>query len=88
MMEMITDSGDERMIMDLKCPYCGSEALDMGSPDEEWWGNDMISKWYVTCDHGHRFVVSDVNRLTSRLVAKDDKELDVLIKKEEEEEMI
>lgn len=73
------------MIMDLKCPHCGSESLDMGSPDEEWWGEDMVSKWYVRCDNGHRFIVSDVNTLTSRLVAKDNEDLERLILEEEKE---
>ena len=73
------------MIMDLKCPFCGSEALDMGSPDEDFWGDDMISKWHVRCDKGHKFIVSDVNTLTSRLVAKDEEDLERLILEEEKE---
>lgn len=74
------------MIMDLKCPYCGSDHLNMGSPDEEWWGDDLLSRWHARCDNGHEFIVSEYNELVSRLVAKDDEDLSRLADEEDEKE--
>ena len=73
------------MIMDNKCPYCGSEAINFGSPDEDWWGEELVSRWDARCENGHEFIVSEVRSLTSRIVAKDEDDLERLITEEEKE---
>ena len=75
------------MIMEQKCPYCGSVSLKMDVDDDEWSGNDaFIRAWSCTCENGHRFIMSEVLTVTSRLVATDQDELDRLIAEEESEE--
>ena len=76
------------MMMEQKCPYCGSERLDFWSSDDEPVSDtETISQWDVRCEKcGERFIVSEVLTVTSRLVAKDDRELNELIKKEQEED--
>ena len=46
---------------------------------------EFIRSWRCYCECGKSFIISDVVTITSRLVAKDDEELDALIVKEEEE---
>lgn len=76
------------MMMEQKCPHCGNERLDFWSSDDEQVSDtECIRLWDVRCEKcGERFLVSEVLTVTSRLVAKDDKELDVLIRKEMDEE--
>lgn len=76
------------MMMEQKCPHCGSERLDFWSSDDEPVSDtEIIRRWDVRCEScGKGFIVSEVLTVTSRLVAKDDAELDELIKKEMEEE--
>ena len=82
------------MMMEQRCPYCGSERLDFRTFDDEPVSeNEIIRTWDVSCcncGRGHGgdkgFIVSEVLTVTSRLVAKDEEELDGLIRKETEED--
>ncbi len=76
------------MMMEQKCPHCGAGNLDFWSSDDEPVSDtEIIRRWDVRCEKcGKGFIVSEVLTVTSRLVAKDDGELDELIKKEMEEE--
>lgn len=74
-------------MMEQVCPHCGSGHLEYFQSLDEWVSdNECIRQWDVRCAEGHRFIISEVHTVTSRLVAKDDKELDALIAKEENEE--
>lgn len=71
------------MMMKEKCPICGSESLDYGSYEDEVVSDvETIREWHPCCDKGHEFIISEVLTVTSRIVAKDDNELDELIEKE------
>lgn len=76
------------MMMDNKCPYCGSSTIEMWTNDDEWVSDtQFISDITGECyDCKKRFIISEVRTVTSRLVAKDQNELDALIVKEEEED--
>ena len=76
------------MMMEQKCPHCGAGNLEFYESDDEWVSdNECIRQWDVRCEKcGKGFIISEVLTVTSRLVAKDDKELDALIVKEEEED--
>lgn len=75
------------MIMEARCPYCKSEDIRYGSFDEEGAGADTIKNWRdCQCSNKHHFIISEVHTITSRIVAKDDNELEELIKKELNEE--
>lgn len=76
------------MIMDQKCPHCGAENLEFYESDDEWVSeNECIRRWDVRCEKcGQGFIISEVLTVTSRLVAKDDAELDELIEKETKEQ--
>lgn len=74
------------MIMKERCPICGSKNLDYGMYEDEPVSNtETIREWHPCCENGHEFIISEVLTVTSRLVAKDDEELDRLIKEEEKE---
>ena len=78
----------DKMMMQQECPYCNSKSLHFYDKDDEWVSDDScIRTWKVKCDRNHEFIISEVLMVTSRLVAKDDDELDKLIKEEEKEEM-
>ena len=76
------------MIMDEKCPHCGCENIVMDVDREEMVSDtEMIVNFNCRCGKCKEgFIISEVRTVTSRLVAKDDGELDELIKKEMEEE--
>ena len=68
------------MIMECKCPHCGGENFEMEIDREE--NTDeltMIRQWNCHCACGETFIISDVQQVTSRLVAKDLDDLERLI---------
>ena len=74
------------MIMELRCPECGSEAIVEQDPDYEWQsGDECIINWNCRCENDHYFIVSEIVRTTSRLVAKDHDDLERLIDEEDKE---
>lgn len=74
------------MIMELRCPHCGSEAIVEQDPDYEWQtGDECIINWDCRCENDHHFIVSEIVRTTSRLVAKDHNDLERLIDEEDKE---
>ena len=74
-------------MMEQKCPFCGEDHLEYFQSMDEWVSdNECIRQWDVRCAQGHGFIISEVHTVTSRLVAKDNEELDALIVKEEEED--
>lgn len=75
------------MMMDLKCPRCGSENVAEMDPDYDWDSSDeCIVTWDVKCGGcGKTFIVSEVVKTISRIVAKDSDDLDRLIEEEEKE---
>ena len=77
------------MIMEEKCPHCGSENIQMDVDDEEYnTSTETIVTWDCHCfGCGKDFIMSDVVTVTSRLVAKDNDELDRLIEEEIKEDM-
>lgn len=75
------------MIMDCNCPHCGGGNFEMELDQEE--NTDeltMIRTYRCHCACGGWFIISDVNQVTSRIVAKDFEELDELIDKEKKEQ--
>lgn len=71
--------------MEWKCPCCGAEVVDISVDDESWVDEDtkiIQSHWHCD-DCGKRGVASEELLVISRLVARDDDELDALIAKEE-----
>lgn len=73
--------------MEEKCPKCGSSAIEYRTYDDDPWGEQIVRTWDgCVCENGHEFIISEVFTLTSRIVAKDDDELNRLIMKEKEEE--
>lgn len=74
------------MIMESKCPHCGSEAIEFESPDYEWdMDKECICTWDAVCENGHEFIISEILTVTSRLVAKDSDDLERLIDEEDKE---
>lgn len=72
--------------MDLKCPHCGTEELVKQDPEYGWQSvHECIVEWDCVCKNGHDFVISEILRTTSRLVAKDWDEMERLITEEESE---
>lgn len=74
------------MIMDEKCPYCGSEEIEFVEHDVLYECGQVIVTWKCRCSEGHEFIASEVYTLASRLIAKDDDELDRLIEEESKAE--
>lgn len=76
------------MIMEEKCPHCDSKNLKMTVDDEEHNSpTEKIVTWSCHCfGCGKDFIMSDVVTVTSRLVARDQEELDKLIDEEYEED--
>lgn len=76
------------MIMDEKCPHCGSENIETDVDREEPnTSTETIVNYDCHCyDCGEDFIMSDVLTVTSRIVAKDNDELDELIEQEWKEE--
>lgn len=72
------------MIMDVKCPYCESDDVDINSPMYEWSNsNTCIITWDGSCMNCHAdFVVSEELQTTSRIVAKDSVDLNRLLEEE------
>lgn len=75
------------MIMDLKCPHCGSESIAELDPDYDWDNNEeCVVTWDGRCGNCDKtFIVSEIVKTTSRLVAKDSEDLDRLILEEDKE---
>lgn len=74
------------MIMESKCPHCGTEAIEFGTPEYDWYSDrECICNWDARCENDHRFIISEVLTTTSRLVAKDSDDLDRLIEEEDKE---
>jgi len=74
------------MIMDEKCPYCGSDDYEPIDWDDDCDCCELDSRRDYVCNScGEEFIVSKEYRLYSCIVAKDDNELDELLKKEKKE---
>ena len=77
------------MIMDIKCPYCGSENIIDLNMEIEWSNEDeAVNNGYATCDDCNEvFRISEIIKVTSRLVAKDHDDMERLIDEEDKEYM-
>lgn len=75
------------MIMELKCPRCKSESIALMDPDYDWDSDtECIVTWDAVCgDCKKKFIVSEIVKTTSRLVAKDSDDLDRLVEEEEKD---
>lgn len=75
------------MIMDNCCPYCGCIDIAIDEIERDWTSEeDCIVAYNGKCwECGKEFLISEVVSVTSRIVAKDDKELNDLIKQELDE---
>ena len=76
------------MLMETKCPHCGCENIVMDVDREECVSDtEMIVNFDCRCGNCKKtFIISEVRAVTSRIVAKDNDELDELIDKELKEE--
>ena len=76
------------MIMENNCPHCGSYSIVQMDPDYDWQDDDeCVVVWDCKCDHDHDYIVSEIVKVTSRLVAKDHDDLERLIDEEDREYM-
>ena len=75
------------MIMKQRCPFCGSEDVAFSRPEYDWECADRcIILWDGKCgDCGEDFISSEVCTVESRLIAKDNDELEGLIERENKE---
>ena len=74
------------MMMEEKCPFCGSEDIEFVEHDVLYECGQVIVTWRCRCSGDHEFVASEVYDVTSRLIAKDNDDLDRLIEEESKAE--
>ena len=71
------------MIMKQKCPYCGSEMMEYDDDDGQYDCDSYLVAWDCHCeDCGKSFIVSEAYTLSSRIIAKDNDELEELLERE------
>ena len=63
--------------MSTHCPHCGSCDVKNMEPTYDWYDEDeCVCQWDVVCAHcGDTYIVSELLKVTNRIVAKDGDDL-------------
>lgn len=71
------------MIMEHKCPHCGSTDIEYRGREEQLDYDSFFAEFDCVCNEcDNEFIISEAYTLRSRIIAKDENELERLLEQE------